>query len=94
MDDRGASIMAVIVTFGTNGARIHEGANPEDFKGQSFLVDPAFPKGVPPHQWKMVDGKIATPVHSLQAPKKRNYLKWALVASLILNAIMITLRII
>ena len=43
--------MATIVTFGPNGARIHEGADEADFKGQEYLVNPKFPKGVAPHNW-------------------------------------------
>lgn len=47
-----------IVVFTDNGARIHEGASVADFKGQKYLVNPAFPPGVPPHLWEMVNGKI------------------------------------
>lgn len=50
--------MATIVTFGPNGARIFEGADPKDFKGQTFLIDPVFPRGVPPHLWKLKNGAI------------------------------------
>ena len=50
--------MARIVTFGPNGARIYEGADPKDFKGQTFLVDPVFPRGIPPHLWTLENGQI------------------------------------
>jgi hypothetical protein len=45
--------MPTIVVFSAKGARIHEGVNEADFKGQSYLVDPVFPKRLPPHQWKL-----------------------------------------
>jgi len=51
--------MSTIVVFKEDGSvRINEGANEADFKGQTYLVNPSFPPGVPPHQWKLADGKI------------------------------------
>jgi hypothetical protein len=59
--------MARIVTFGSNGARIYEGADEKDFKGQSYLVNPKLPRGVPPHLWKLENGQI---VGAAAPPKK------------------------
>ena len=45
--------MPTIVVFNKDGSvRINEGANEADFKGLDYLVDPKFPRGVPPHEWK------------------------------------------
>jgi hypothetical protein len=64
--------MSRIVTFGPNGARIYEGANPKNFKGQTFLINPTLPRGIPPHLWKLVDGKIEgapeKPEEAVEAP--------------------------
>lgn len=51
--------MPTIVVFNKDGSvRINEGANEADFKGLDYLVDPKFPRGVPPHQWKRENGAI------------------------------------
>lgn len=66
--------MARIVTFGPNGARIHEGADPKDFKGQKgFLIDPIYPRGVAPHEWKLhPDGHIEG-TSPIPPAKKRSF---------------------
>jgi hypothetical protein len=51
--------MSYAVVFHENGARIFQGINPDDYKGvPNVLIDPVLPPGVPPHEWKLVDGKI------------------------------------
>lgn len=45
--------MATIVTFNSNGARIYEGADEKDFKDQNYLVNPKFPRGIAPNEWKL-----------------------------------------
>ena len=68
--------MPTIVVFGSNGARIYEGAEEATFKGQSYLVSPEFPKGVPPHLWKLVDGKIEGTPTPLPVPRNYTLLKY------------------
>jgi hypothetical protein len=64
--------MARVVVFTDKGARIYEGANPKDFKGSNFLIDPRIPRGVPPHLWKMhKDGYIVGTV-----PKPKDYTRY------------------
>jgi hypothetical protein len=78
-----------IVTFTEQGARIHEGADPKDFKGQQFLVDPTFPRGVPPHQWKLVNGFIeGTPASELPIiPRQTDYTVFKYIGALLLGAL-------
>lgn len=47
-----------IVVFGPNGARIYKGVDPAEFKGQSFLINPSIPPGVPPHLWRKAGDQI------------------------------------
>lgn len=52
--------MARVVVFNEHGARILEGQNPDDYRGiATALIEPEIPVGVPPHFWKIEDGKIA-----------------------------------
>lgn len=51
--------MAIAVVFSDTGARIYSGINPADYKHTpNCLIDPSFPRGVPPHHWKIVGGEI------------------------------------
>lgn len=50
-----------VVVFGQQGARIHSGANPDDFRGRGdVLVNPIIPRGVPPHLWEKHEDLIRT----------------------------------
>ena len=52
-----------IVTFGDNGARITKGITPSDWRGKAnVLINPDLSavKGVPPHMWRLVDGKVVS----------------------------------
>jgi hypothetical protein len=50
----------VVVVFAKGQApRILTGVNPKDYLGRSdCLINPTFPKGVPPHCWTLSNGKI------------------------------------
>ena len=44
---------------GKNPPRILHGVNPSEYyKRNDAVVNPKFPRGVPPHQWKLVNGEI------------------------------------
>lgn len=49
----------VAVIFAKDGVRIFHGINPADYAGRKdVLVNPTLPHGVPPHLWRLVDGRI------------------------------------
>jgi hypothetical protein len=52
--------MATVVKFFSDRQpRILEGVDPEPFRSDAMaVIDPVVPPGVPPHLWKLVDGKI------------------------------------
>jgi len=49
-----------VVIFTAQGARILTGVDIRDYAGRTdVLINPkSFPRGVPPHCWTLVDGKI------------------------------------
>lgn len=47
------------VVFHQTGARIFHGVDPNKYRHvRGCVVNPEYPKGVPPHYWKLVEGKI------------------------------------
>jgi hypothetical protein len=55
--------MATVVVFEKNGVRILEGVDERDYRGRGDVaINPVFPRGIPPHKWKFVNGKIELPV--------------------------------
>ena len=48
-----------VVIFTADNARVLKGVRVEDYRGRpDVLINPELPAGIPPHQWKIVDGKI------------------------------------
>jgi hypothetical protein len=51
----------VVIFSEAGGAKILHGEDGSKYKtATNALVNPEFPPGIPPHQWKLVDGKIGT----------------------------------
>jgi hypothetical protein len=74
----------VAVVFTKAGAKIYHGINPESYVGRTdVLIDPVFPKGVPPHLWKLVDGKIQGTEGPKALPRKLTERERALIAALV-----------
>jgi hypothetical protein len=68
--------MAKVVIFNSNGvgARIIHTDQPSSFKRTPFtLVDPTFPRGLPPDQWLLKDMQIV-PINSTFVPQ--NNILW------------------
>jgi len=52
------------VIFGNDGmVKILHGIDPKDFAGKAnVLIDPVIPRGIPPHEWKLENGKIVSKI--------------------------------
>lgn len=55
--------MARVVLFDEKGVRIFHADDVKDLAPylhkKNCLIDPVYPRGVPPHLWRLKDGKIA-----------------------------------
>jgi hypothetical protein len=78
--------MATVVVFSENGVRILEGANPSEWvNNKQALINPKFPRHIPPHLWKLVDGKIeGTAVPTVV---KKDYTIYKYIATALLGAL-------
>lgn len=67
--------MAKVVIFDKDGlnARIYHMDDAKAHKGKSDrVIDPELPRGIPPHLWKLQDGKVVDlSLIAVKAPKKR-----------------------
>lgn len=74
-----------IVEFGEQGARIKRVADVESYLGKAnVLIDPdlSLVRGVPPHEWAIVGGKLARKESGSKARGSRYWLFWLKVAAL------------
>jgi hypothetical protein len=79
----------VVVVFASNGARIYHTLDVSEFSTMTnILINPVFPRGIPPHRWRLENGAISVVDETLakeparQGTFKRNYKELALCLAL------------
>lgn len=77
--------MATVVVFSDTGVRIYEGVSAADYAGRKdALINPAFPRHVPPHLWELSNGKIEGSLEVVTV--KKDYTYWKYLGFVLLGA--------
>ena len=75
--------------------RILHGINPSDYKGRKdVLIDPAIPRGIPPHEWIIKNGQIQGTVPTLPSKKPNliGYYALGVVSGIIVTVIFVYIK--
>lgn len=82
----------VVVLFTDKGARIRHVADVSPYcKDPRALINPVFPKGIPPHLWKLEDGKLGVLSTNETYKRPERKVNKLLLLSLLSNVLFLTL---